>query len=136
MEAIVRPPIVVLDREGWIYVFESVAATEDRLETNDVETGEYVALDAAGRPLLLTVVESARTGKWFSRPAATVRLDVGTGESQPELLRRVLGEALGSDVELRDDALDSLMARARSGKDLRAASTVGELRAAVQPSGS
>lgn len=126
METIVRPPIFVLDREGWLNVFDSVASTEDRLETNDVETGEYVALDAAGRPLLLTVVEGAKTGRWFSRPAATVRLDIGPGQSQPELLRRVLIEALGG-----DHALDSLVAQARSGKDLRAGRIIGEVRAAL-----
>ncbi len=120
MEAVA--PIFVLDREGWISVFDSVAETENGLETNDVETGEYVALDAVGRPLRLA-----------TEPVFRVRLAGSAGDARPELLRRVLLEALGGD----DQRLDGLTerARARRGEDLRAAGTVGELRAAVQPSG-
>jgi hypothetical protein len=135
MAALVRPPIFVLDRQGSLYVFDSVASTEAGLEINDVETGEYVALDAAGRPLLLTVVEGAKTGKWYLRPGDSVRLDLGAGQSQPELLRRVLIEALGSDVQLRDDSLESLVARARTGKNLVAGRIIGEVRAALISSG-
>jgi hypothetical protein len=132
MEAIVTPPIFVLDREGWISVFDSLDSAESGLETADVETGEYVALDASGRPLVLTVIESARTGRWFSQPAARVRLDVGSADATPDLLRRVLVEALAANVA-RDQPLDSLVPRARAGKYLRAGRIIGEVRAALSP---
>ena len=133
MEAVVRPPIFVLDREGWVSVFESVSSTEAGLETPDVETGEYVALDAAGRPLVLTVVEGARTGRWYSRPGPAVRLAVGVAEPRPELLRTILEEAVAGGATAVGEDLQSLIERARRGKDLRAARSVAEARAALTP---
>jgi hypothetical protein len=62
-----------------------------------------------------------------------VRLEVAVGRPRPELLRRVLIEALGGESPPGDATLDDIVARAetRRTQDLRAADVVGEVRAAV-----
>lgn len=132
MAALVQPPIFVMDREGSLHVFDSVASAENDLEVNDVDADEYVGLDAAGRPLLLTVIEGERTGRWWwARPGDSVRIDASSASPQPELLRRVLVEALEPDPVLGDEPLDSLITRARTGKDLMASQIIGEVRVAL-----
>ena len=61
-ELVIRAPNIVIDREGWISICDSVVEAEARFETNDVETDEYVALDAAGQPVRLTTVEGDPVG--------------------------------------------------------------------------
>ena len=47
--AMSRRALFVFDRDNWCYVFESVEAAENDLETNDVDADEYVMFDEGGR---------------------------------------------------------------------------------------
>lgn len=55
-----RPPIIVVDRDGWLEVYHSPDEVSRNLEPIDVLAGEYTAFDSEGRLLQLTVQERRR----------------------------------------------------------------------------
>jgi hypothetical protein len=76
-----RGALFVFDRDNWCSVFPDVADAAGQLETNDVETGEYVVFDQDG-----TVFEAWAEG-------VHVRLRP-TDERDPAQLRERLGRFL------------------------------------------
>lgn len=59
-EDTMRPPIIVVDREGWLQVYSSPEEVSQNLEAIDVMAGEYLAYDSEGRLLQLMVQEHRR----------------------------------------------------------------------------
>jgi hypothetical protein len=88
---LIRTPIVIVEN-GDLSIFASVEDVDAELEAVDVRAGRYVAYDATGRRLALTVAERRRV---------VVAEDPEAGPSDPDVLaaalRRYL-EACGRSV--------------------------------------
>ena len=126
--AAIVPPVLVVDTEGWIYVFDSVAAVETGLEMNDVDAREYVGLDWAGRPLRLVLVEDPGNSqrRWWSRKAPKVRLEATDLPERRDLVLEALSEAgVG---ELGNNA-KALLELARHPSDFAAPRTGADIQA-------
>jgi hypothetical protein len=91
-----QPPIIVMDRDGCLYVFSSVADAEGKLEAPDVESAEYVAWDSEGTVLELTTepIDMETRSRWARlryQPPVRIR---PTSVRDPEALTTVLVQAL------------------------------------------
>jgi hypothetical protein len=97
LEALVTPPVLVVDREGWIWIFVDVEEAERELESPDVEAAEYLGFDGAGRRLMFLVGQvPAGLGWWQKiRTQAPVAIRASVDPPRPAVLSRLLHEALG-----------------------------------------
>lgn len=124
----ITPPVVVVDTEGWISVFGSVAQAEADLEAPDVQAGEYVGFDAEGRRLVFRVVEVQAPDRWWRRIRFQAPISVGLAASQPrpDLLMAMLAESLGADPVRAD--LPTLIRRAGATRGARAPTAAEDIR--------
>lgn len=131
MEAVIAPPIMVVDTEGWISLFGSVAECEAEIESPDVEAGEYVAFDAEGRILRLEVVDVAPPDRWWRRIRyqAPVRVVASGRAERPDLVALLLEEALGRDAGT--EPFRTLLGELARTKDRRAPLAASKVRSAV-----
>ncbi|HWK26449.1 MAG TPA: hypothetical protein VNS09_07805 [Solirubrobacter sp.] len=92
-----RPPIITIDREGWLSVFASVGEAEAWLEAPDVEDDEYLAFDADGAVLDLTVERQVQV-PWHRRlrHQDPVRVSGSKRPPDPGALTAMLFEAVSS----------------------------------------
>lgn len=132
METVITPPIIVVDREGWISIFDSVNAAEAEIEAPDVESDEYLVFDSRAHLLRFVVIEEGMPLRWLSRlrVQSALRLEVRDPRPRAEPLRTILLEALRGECEIRDASarrLVELAATLRS-KDLRASAAVAQIR--------
>lgn len=124
-------PLLVIDSEGWISVFESEALAGATLEAPDVEAGEYLAFDANGvRIHLDTRNDEIENASWWRkiRQQTPIRLRA-SGDIEHDVLRDILIEALG----VEDDSTYRLpdlfeMAASIPARRLRAPKTVERIR--------
>jgi hypothetical protein len=80
-------PLIVLEDDGSVVVFDALAEAEGWMEAIDVENGEYQAWDGRARPVHLAVADRAALG-------------IGCWEMLQQLLRGKLGRvaaALGQE---------------------------------------
>ena len=101
-----KSPVIVQDSDGDVLIFRSMDNAEDYLEPIDVRAGEYVAYDADGRLLTISVDEDR----------GIVRLGSSDSTAQHAAdLRGILLQLLGRiepGHELSDCPLDALVAKA------------------------
>jgi hypothetical protein len=92
----VLPPISVIDRDGWLTMFASIAEAEASLEAPDVEDDEYLGFDAEGRRLILLVDDRDPDLPWYRRlrHQSPVRIVDSPEPPDPVHLRSILQEAL------------------------------------------
>lgn len=100
-----RLPIIV-NEHGDVSIYRSVEQAECALEAIDVQNGEYVAYDAQGRPLVLSVVVEEKSGLFglLSRRIENVRMtEDPTAEADEAGLRALLVQFLDrADISLSD----------------------------------
>lgn len=92
MPGAIETPLVLMDREGWIHVFDSVERAIVEIEASDVEADEYLAFDASGGPVEPYVVAVESQSPWWRRirEQAPIEFRPGEGKPDPPLLRRML----------------------------------------------
>jgi hypothetical protein len=115
------PPLFVIDRDGWLTIFDSVEAAQAHLEETDVEDHEYVGYDARGN-LLSFHVEQSTTVPWWRRLRHQNPVRVGTrvGRQQDDALLRLLREALSRpEAKSVDELMSEVVARADELKSSR-----------------
>jgi hypothetical protein len=85
-------PVVLVDRDGWLAPFWTVAEAQAGIELTDAEDGEYVAVDAAGRRVRVGVRRAAGA----HRPRADIEVVVETTEDHvdEDEVRRLVELAL------------------------------------------
>lgn len=110
-----RLPIIV-NEHGDISIYRSVEQAERDLEAIDVQNGEYVAYDAQGQPLVLSVVVEEKAGPLglFPRHIENVRMtEDPTAKADEAGLRALLVQFLDragiSLNDVRDEELSSFV---------------------------
>lgn len=110
-----RLPIIV-NEHGDVSIYRSVEQAERALEAIDVQNGEYVAYDAQGRPLVLSVVVEEKAGPFglFPRRIENVRLtEDPTAEADEAGLRALLVQFLDragiSPNDVKDEDISSFV---------------------------
>ena len=104
--------VVVVDRDGWIVVFGSADEAIMKIEGPDVEAGEYLIFDSAGRVIEPYVGNLETKLPWWrrirSQPAIGLR---ATEIWRPALLVEILSEVLQVESVV-PDCLDRLVSEA------------------------
>jgi hypothetical protein len=132
------PPLFVVDRDGWLATFESVAEAESYLESPDVEHDEYVGFDATGAELKFSVEEVDLTGaSWWHRLRHQNPVQISQQERAPtgphlhRLLSEVLGRHHGSSL---DELVNEIVVRGPRVRYPRLSSALtAEIRRAARP---
>jgi hypothetical protein len=121
MNVAMRPPVVCVDRDGWLVFFGSIAEAERGVEQTDIENREYLVYDASGARLVFELEApkasggSGRRWKRLFPPLPDFHLVVRDLEGERELRRLLLGACAqaGFSSEAEEALpLDELLARA------------------------
>jgi hypothetical protein len=110
-----QPPLFVVDRDGWLAIFESVGEAEADLESTDVEGDEYVGYDATASMLEFNVEEQDLTGaSWWQRLRHQDPIRISRQYMAPDnpYLLRLLSEVLERPEAItRDELVRDIVAR-------------------------
>jgi hypothetical protein len=120
---VIQPPLIAVDRDGCVYIFDSIGDAEAELESPDIEDEEYRVYDSEGRTLEFGVVRSDAPLPWWRKLRHQDPIQLSSFESAPTgeadaraaVMRGLRGRL--PDEELEHLSLADLVATARRMSD-------------------